>query len=366
MKNIFILLLVVCFTAILLSSCEKETIIPENKPFPEDLEKKIEAAVEEVFLQSNTPGIIALIAIEGYDDLIVKRGVSDIAAQEPMNENHYFRIASNTKTFSGQAILMLVDEGKISLDSTIAYYLPEFNIPKGDEITVRMLGRMRSGLFDYSYDEALGMEFVESDFLMTFSPDSLLAIAFRHPQNFDPGQGYQYCNTNLVLLGLLMEKVTGKSADQVIYDKILRPLQLTNTYWGSTFFLRPPYCRGYNYYLLGEHTDVTNWNPSYTYTAGQMVSTIHDMKKWAKLDAEGVFLSDAMKAERFNFGPEGYGFCMMKANDNWIGHEGIISGYNSEVFYNAAKKTSIVIYSNTNDDLPAHALLKEIVPFIGL
>ncbi|MBU1370484.1 MAG: beta-lactamase family protein [Bacteroidetes bacterium] len=352
--------------AFFLISCEKETSLPEINPFPEDLKMKIEHAVDEVFIQSNTPGIIALVAIEGYDDLIVNRGVSDIVSQEPMHESHYFRIASNTKTFTGQAVLMLADEGMISLDRSITHYLPEYNIPRGDEITVRMLGQMRSGLFDYSYDEGLGMQFLESNFLMTFPPDSLLAIAFRHPQNFNPGEGYQYCNTNIVLLGLLLEKVTGESADQVIYDKILNPLQLLNTYWGSTYFLSSPYCRGYNYYILGEQTDATNWNPSYTYTAGQMVSTIHDMKKWAKLNAEGVFLSDAMKAERFNFGPEGYGFCMMKANDNWIGHEGIIMGYNSEVFYNAAKKTTLVLYSNTNDDLPAHELLAKLVPLLGL
>lgn len=351
---------------LLMISCKKETNSLEPNPFPEELKMQIEHAIDDVFLQGNTPGIIALIAIEGYDDLIVKRGVSDIVSQEPMSENHYFRIASNTKTFAGQAVLMLADEGKISLDESIAHYLPEYNVPRGDEITVRMLGQMRSGLFDYSYDEGLGMQFLESNFLVTFLPDSLLAIAFRHPQNFDPDQGYQYCNTNLVLLGLLIEKVTGKSADLVIYDKILHPLQLNNTHWGSTFFPSSPYCRGYNYYTLGVLTDVTNWNPSYTYTAGQMISTIHDMKKWAKMNSGGVFLSDAMKAERFNFGPEGYGFCMMKANDNWIGHEGIITGYNSEVFYNAASKTALVIYSNTNDDLPAHALMAKLVPLLGL
>lgn len=352
--------------AFFLISCEKESNPPKNNPFPEDLKMQIELAVDEVFLQSNTPGIIGLVAIEGYDDLIVKRGVSDIVTQEPMQENHYFRIASNTKTFTGQAVLMLADEGKISLDQSIAHYLPEYNIPEGDAITVRLLGQMRSGLFDYSYDEGLGMQFLESNFLMSFPPDSLLAIAFRHPLNFDPGQGYQYCNTNLVLLGLLLEKVTGKPAHQVIFDKILSPLELHNTYWGSTYLLTSPYCRGYNYYTLGVQSDVTNWNPSYTYTAGQMISTIHDMKEWAKLNAEGTFLSEEMKAERFNFGPEGYGFCLMKANENWVGHEGIIMGYNSEVFYNAAKKTTLVIYSNTNDDLPAHALLTKLLPLLSL
>jgi D-alanyl-D-alanine carboxypeptidase len=364
MKHLTFLKTIVAFTFFLIS-CEKESNPPENNPFPEDLRMQIELAVNEVFLQSNTPGIIGLVAIEGYEDLIVKRGVSDIVTQEPMQENHFFRIASNTKTFTGQAVLMLADEGKISLDQSIAHYLPEYNIPGGDAITVRMLGQMRTGLFDYSYDEDFGMQFIESNFLMSFPPDSLLAIAFRHPQNFDPGQGYQYCNTNIVLLGLLLEKVTGKSAHQVIYDKILIPLQLHNTYWGSTYFLTSPYCRGYNYYALGVQTDVTNWNPSYTYTAGQMVSTIHDMKKWAKLNAEGILLSEEMKAERFSFAPEGYGFCLMQVNENWIGHEGIIMGYNSEVFYNAAKKTTLVIYSNSNDNLPANALMAKLIPLLG-
>jgi len=371
MKQRFLLIVTICIISIIFTSCKKESALPATETkktiaIPDELKAQLEQAADKVFLQSAAPGIIALVSIEGYDDLIIKRGVSDIVSKEPMNETNHFRIASNTKPFTGEAVLMLVDEGKINLDSSISYYLPQYNIPNGNKITVRMLGRMRSGLYNYSDDPGLWTTFEASNFIMTFPPDSLLTIAFRHPPNFAPDSGYEYCNTGIVLLGLLIEKVTGKPANEVIYEKIIKPLKLNNTYWGSTFFLTAPYCKGYNSDFLGALTDVTNWNPSWGYTAGQLVSNIADMKAWAKLDAEGIFLSDKMKAERFNFGPEGYGFCIERVGNNWVGHPGIIFGFNSQIFYNAAKKTTLVIYSNTDTGLPAQELLIKFVMILGI
>lgn len=347
-------------------SCAPEDVT-EPIILTDEVKMAFEEAADEVFQTTATPGLIALISVDGEPEFLVKRGSANLTTGEPINENNAFRIASVTKTFTGTAVLLLVDEGLINLDASIDTYLPEYNIPAGDAITVRMLGNMTSGLYDYSNDQDLWESFTASGNTLAFPPDSLVAIAFRHPSGFAPGTAYEYCNTNTVLLGLLLEKITGKPATQVIKEKVLVPLHLTNTYFAGPFYLTSPYSCGYT---LGDDglLNATNWNPSWGYTAGAMVSNIEDMKKWAPLLANGALLSETMKTERFNFGSHNYGFCVESINyknDHWIGHPGTIPGYNTQVWYNPAKKITIVVNSNTDDNFPAQTLLIDYIIQLG-
>ena len=352
MKKLLIYTGIVLCLSMIIISCSKENISYEQPVtiLTREREAALEAAADSVFMTVSAPGMIALISVEGEGDYIIKRGVSNIVTLEPMNENNYFRIASITKTFTGTAVLVLADEGKINLDSTISYYLPEYNVPNGNLITIRMLGNMTSGLYNYTDDPGIWIELYESNFTKTYTPDTLLAIAFAQPVKFPPGTMYDYCNTNTVLLGLLMEKVTGKTAKQVIEEKVIHPLNLQNTYWPASVFLFSPYTHGYNT-GFGKLLDATNWNPSWGYTAGALISTIPDLKLWAKALAEGKLLSEAMKLERFTWVQNHYGFCIMKV-DNWVGHPGTMFGYNSHVFYNSAKKITLIVNVNMDSGTP--------------
>jgi D-alanyl-D-alanine carboxypeptidase len=226
-----------------------------------------------------------------------------------------------------------------------------------------MLGNMTSGLFNYTDDEGLWTSFQASNFLASYPPDSLLAIAFRHPNKFPPGTSYEYCNTGIVLLGLLMEKVTGKSCEQIFREKIFIPTNMNSTYWPHSLFLASPYIHGYNS-DYGSLMDATNWNPSLGHAAGILVSNFYDMKKWAKIVAGGYLLSDRMKAERFAWIQNHYGFCVIKAG-NWIGHPGSISGYNSHVLYNNNKQASMIILTNTDSGAPVEAFSDAFRKIIG-
>jgi D-alanyl-D-alanine carboxypeptidase len=358
---------IILMLIVILASCEKENPKISSQLLTTELKSELSAITDRVFFETSTPGLIALISVEGEKDFIIKRGVANLETNHPICEENAFRIASVTKTFTGTAILMLVDEGLVNLDSTIAYYLPEYNIPSGNEITIRMLGNMTSGLFDYSEDSDLWERFSESGYTLYFPPDSLLSIAFRHPMVFLPGTDYMYCNTNTVLLGLLLEKITGRSAYQAIQEKVLAPLNLNNTYFGGSFFLYEPYSHGYT---LGDEgfLDATNWNPSWGYTAGAVISKLEDLKLWAYYLANGDLLSETMKEERFDFGSNDYGFCIEAIHykdDEWVGHPGIIPGYNTQLWYNAAKKTTVIIYSNSDNYLPAQTLFIEFVKLLG-
>lgn len=363
MKKIYIVLLfAACLTQL---SCNNgvEYVAPYTSVFTDDVRNKLEHAADSVFMRVSTPGMIALFSAEYENDFILTRGVSNIVTNEKMKVTDHFRIASNTKTFTGLAVLMLADEGLINLDSSISYYLPEKNVPSGYQIKIRMLGNMTSGLYNYSDDEGLSASYQASNFLAAYPPDTLLAIAFRHPNSFPPGTSYEYCNTGIVLLGLLMEKVTGKSCEQVFREKIFIPTNMNSTYWPNSIFLASPYIHGYNS-DYGSLMDATNWNPSWGYTAGILISNFYDMKKWSKIVAGGYLLSDRMKLERFAWIQNHYGFCVMKAG-NWIGHPGSIYGYNSHVFYNNNKQVSIVILTNTDSGSPVEAFSDAFRKIIG-
>jgi len=361
----FLVIILALFLTVV--SCEKETTPIQSIVLTAKVKSDLSAVADKVFLETSTPGLMALISVDGEPDFLIKRGSANLMINEPVHEDNAFRIASVTKTFTGTAVLLLADEGMIHLDSAISSYLPEYNIPSGDVITVRMLGTMTSGLFNYSEDPDLWELFAESGYTLYFPPDSLLAIAFRHPMNFLPGTAYEYCNTNTVLLGLLLEKIEGKPADQVIKEKVFVPLNLTNTYFGGQFFMYEPYSHGYT---LGDDglIDATNWNPSWGYTAGAMISKLEDLKQWAVYLAEGALLSETMKTERFKFGTYDYGFCVETIHykdEHWVGHPGVIPGYNTQVWYNQDKKTTVIINSNSENNLPAQALLIEIVILLG-
>ncbi len=366
-KPVLITLTALFFAAMI--SCEKDTPVEVNtaKVLTDALKSELIAATDRVFLETSTPGLIALISVEGEPDFLVKRGTANLTSNDPVHEDNAFRIASVTKTFTGTAVLILAGEGLINLDSSIAFYLPEYNVPSGDAITVRMLGNMTSGLFDYSEDPGMWERFITSGYTLAFPPDSLLAIAFRYPLNFMPGTEYEYCNTNTVLLGLLLEKITGKPAGQVISEKVTEPLNLGNTYFGGPYYLNTPYTHGYT---LGDDglIDATNWNPSWGYTAGAMISNFDDLKRWARLLADGTLLSDSMKNERFSFGQYDYGFCVELCRykeDHWIGHPGVIPGYNTQVWYNPARKITLIVTSNTEVGLPAQTLMIEYIILLG-
>ncbi len=354
-----------------ITSCKKETTTYEPLPtanvLTTEVRADLEAMADKVFPENYAPGIIALVSVEGEPDYIIKRGTSNLATNEPIHEKDAFRIASVTKTFTGTAVMMLADEGLIHLDSAISRYLPEYKIPSGDIITIRMLGNMTSGLFNYSDDAAMWEPFIASGYTLEFPPDSLLAISFRHPLNFPPGTRYEYCNTNTVLLGLLLEKITGKPAARVISEKVTTPLKLTSTYFGGPFYMQTPYINGYTIREEGM-LNTTNWNPSWGYTAGSMVSNLGDMKKWAHCLADGALLSETMKAERFKFGTDNYGFCVESVRykkDLWVGHPGTIPGYNTQVWYNSAKKTTLIVVANCDTGLPAQSFLISTIILLG-
>ena len=321
------------------------------------LEKSLEAAFEKSFEQSGVPGAIAAVRTpEGT--WVSTRGVADRASGKPMRADMHHRIGSVTKTFTATLLLQAADEGRLSLDDTIDQYIK--GIPNGDEITLRQMANMSSGIASYTLDEEWEDEALANP-KRAWTPEKLARIGIKDSPAFEPpGTGWQYSNTNYVLLGLVLEQVTGKQIGELYQKEIIKPLHLKDTSFPNADRALPkPYDHGYTLQGQsdGQLADATHWTPTWSWTAGAMISTADDMLVFGRALGTGKgLLTPERQAERltsFLYGlppnsPErayGLGFVNQRG---WIGHTGTIPGYNTTLYYNPELQATAVVEVNND------------------
>jgi D-alanyl-D-alanine carboxypeptidase len=314
------------------------------------LTAELDIAIEDVRRQAHIPGVIVGLWMPGKGNYVRATGVADTATRAPMELGSSVRIGSETKTFTVTALLELVDDHRIGLDDPISDYVR--GVPDGRHITLRQLAGMRSGLFPYTSDPDFEHDLL-SDPQRTFTPRELLAYGFKHPNPFAPGAEFQYSNTNLVLLGLVIEKVSGHKLADFIHHRVLRPSHLRHTLFPRGNEFPDPHPHGYTDQTLnGEIADATYWNPSWAWAAGAMISNLHDLRRWARIVATGALLSPETQAQRLRTLPTGfpgttYGLGIFNAG-GWIGHNGSLPGYETVTVYLPSKKATLVLMINTD------------------
>ncbi|MEU6000524.1 serine hydrolase domain-containing protein [Streptomyces sp. NPDC047197] len=314
------------------------------------LTARLDKAMNDVGKKADIPGAVVGLWMPGKGCYVRSMGVADTRTGRPMAADSFVRIGSETKTFTVTALLELVDEGRVKLDDPISTYVK--GVPKGHRITLRQLAGMRSGLFPYTEDAGFVRDLL-SDPQRTFTPRQSLAYGFKHRNTFAPGKKFQYSNTNLVLLGMVIEKVTGHRLADVVHHRVLHPANLRHTLFPQGNEFPHPHPRGYtDQTLTGEIADATNWNPSWAWAAGAMISNLHDLRLWAKSVATGQLLSPETQKQRLKTLPTGfpgttYGLGILKTN-GWIGHNGSIPGYETVTVYLPSQKATLVIMMNTD------------------
>jgi D-alanyl-D-alanine carboxypeptidase len=310
---------------------------------------RLDAAIGQAMTDASIPG--AIVGIWGpAEDYVRAFGVADKATQAPMQTDFYSRIGSVTKTFTVTAVLQLVDQGKLALNDPITKYIA--GVPSGDKITLRELAQMQSGLITFDDVEQF-VNSVLADPHQSFTPAQLLGYAQEKPLQFPPGTQYQYSNTNTVLLGLVVEKQSGQSLPDYIREHILAPLNLTHTSFPTTAAFPDPHPQGYTA-PQGAELTATDWNPSWAWGAGNMISTLEDMRIWAHALAIGPLLTPETQRQRLDttvpMNPEKsafYGLGIFNAG-GWIGHSGSIFGYQTVALYLPQTQTTLVFFINTD------------------
>ncbi|MFE0653908.1 serine hydrolase domain-containing protein [Streptomyces sp. NPDC059534] len=311
---------------------------------------RLDRAIQDVMKETGVPGVTVGLSAPGKGTYIRSFGIADKATGQAMDPGLYMRIGSETKTFTVTALLELADRGKLSIDDPISKYVD--GVPNGDRITLRNLASMRSGLFNYSADEDFYKAFTSNPD-RPFTPQELLGYAFKHPVQFQPGAEFDYCNTNLILLGLVVEKAGGMPLHEFIQKNVIEPAGLKHTVFPTDAAFPSPHAHGYTVQTAsGKLEDSTDWNPSWGWAAGAMISDLQDLRSWARTVATGTLLTPKTQAERLKTYPSGipgagYGLGIFDIQ-GWIGHNGSLPGYESLTIYLPESQATLVVLLNTD------------------
>jgi D-alanyl-D-alanine carboxypeptidase len=310
--------------------------------------------LEKFIVDNNIPGVLIQVTTPAgsWSEALGKANKSP-STRMSMDLQH--RIGSVTKTFTTTLILQLAQQGKLSLDDPVSKFVP--GVANGDKITLRMLGNMTSGLHEYLANPEFRTAFFK-DPSRTWKPQELLEASYKQEPQFAPGTNSAYSNPNTVLLGLVVEKVEGRSFAEVLKEKILVPQGLNHTFFSNNEQFPGRHIHGYTSLYPGKkEVDSTSWSPSQAYAAGAMISTIADLTKWAKIVATGALISPELQAERLKWDRLGdnddnwhYTFGL-EENSGWIGHNGQIPGHFTFEIYNPKLDATIVIAMNSDKNV---------------
>ena len=288
-------------------------------------------------------------------------GVADLDTGRPVRPQFRHRIGSITKTFVATTVLQLVGERRVRLDAPIAYYLPHV-VPgeQGRQITVRMLLNHTSGLGDYD-DVLLSLNDPESAERLRFrtlTPRQLISIGLSQPPTNPPGQRWSYSNTNYIILGVLIQRLTGHPYATEVTRRILRPLRLTHTYFpGTDPSISGPHSLGYVPWPDGTLRDFSVFNMSWAGAAGEMISTMGDLNRFYRALLTGRLLRPDLLAQMKTTVPfdaaapqaGGYGLGISwgptSCGRAW-GHDGGVIGYRTQSFHSADGHRQVSVAQN--------------------
>jgi len=333
-----------------------------------------QAAIQQIV----TDGVPGAIGYErhGSQVTVATSGLADVATGTPMAAGDRVRVGSVTKTFVATVVLQLVAEHRLSLGDTVDRWLPGL-VPGGAGITVQELLQHTSGIYSYTNDPCF-QQALAADPTRVWQPAELVRIAVAHPPVFPPGTSWAYSNTDYVLLGLIIQAVTGHSVGQELQARIFHPLGLRDTYYPyANPHLRKPYAHGY---LLGQPgttgpVDGTVMSPSWAGAAGGIVSTAADIARFYTALLSGKLLPAAQLQEMMTTTPTGlgdnYGLGIQAepfpCGTVW-GHQGSFHGYFSSPFTTTDGSSQAVIMVNADAGTLSRQQQSDIVNalFIGI
>ncbi|MVU82061.1 serine hydrolase [Nocardia sp. ET3-3] len=301
----------------------------------------------------SAPGVLLEVR-DGRGRTVLAEGVAEVGSRVPMEGGDRFRIGSMTKMFVGTVVLQLVGEGRVELDAPVERYLPgvvEGSGNDGHGITVRQLLQHTSGLPDY-------VQYLDLSELITspathHDPEELVRVALAHPPVFAPGTGWQYSNTDYVVAGMLIAKVTGHSYGQEIESRIIRPLGLGDTSVPGDDTAIPG-THSHGYARPGDAlVDATEFNPTVADASGAMISSAADMNRFVDALVNGSLLRPSELREMMTTRPatdstgDAYGLGLVSSplpcGGVYWGHDGGIIGFRTQTGVTTDGRTATVM-----------------------
>lgn len=306
---------------------------------------RIDKIVTEALAKDSVPS--AQVAVVRDGKMVLNKAYGQANANLPASTSLPYQIASNSKQFTAMALLLLEDEGKLSLDDKVAKYVP--GITEGDRITIRQLLSHTSGLQDY-WPQDYSFEAMSHP----TTPQAIVDRWAKRPLDFQPGDQWQYSNTAYVVAGLIVEKVSGEPLLSFLQRRVFRPLGMTTVKnQDDTYTTRYP--SGYGRYALGPVRPVTPPGRGWLYAAGELSMTAEDLAKWdiARI-TRAVLPADDWAAQetsiKLNNGKDsGYGLGVFVRTEPRpaITHGGEAVGFLSVNNVYPKERAAVVVLTNT-------------------
>lgn len=349
------------------------------------LQQQVETEVDAFMVEKGIPGLQLGLWRNGQEVFVLEKGLGNLNPATPIDRDGHFRIGSITKSFTVMRILQLVAAGTVDLDAPVSTYLPNalFSAPlQNNTATVRQLANMTSGIREYTGTQA---------FVNQFEADPVGAVTDAQIVNwantgglpyFAPGAQWNYSNTNTILLGMIVESVTGNTLGAELLNNVATPAGLQNTFFPLTPDMPAPFNHGYDFDAnTNQYTDNSEtFSPTFLSGAGAMVSTLDDLRIWAEVLGSGsvIPIEDRaqLNAERLQFvttegdthGYGGYGLGIGTL-DGWIGHNGDLFGYQSLILRDQLHDQTLVLTINMGDfsgNLPTAFFSEKLSPLLAI
>lgn len=317
---------------------------------PASLSARLDADLAAAQAQAQTPGISAGIWTP-TSSWTRTLGRATVNPDSNLTFDHNFCWRSATKSFAVTLMLLLAQNKTLRLEDPVSRWVP--GVPNGDQITLANLADMSSGLFEYTRTEEFA-ENLSADPLRYYPVRELLSWAFPHGTHFAPGSQYEYCNTNTLVVGLVVEAASGQTFGSFLQSQILNPLAMAHTYFPDGPDLPEPATKGYAF----DGSNFSNFRVSNSalWAAGAMAGTLGDARIWAQALANGSLITPELQALRKQGRPatngpiyDTYGLGMGQVQ-GWYGHTGEGAGYAVGLFGEPLSNSQIVILINASND----------------
>jgi D-alanyl-D-alanine carboxypeptidase len=331
------------------------------------LRTNLQARLDELYAESGAPGVNVGIVLADGTAFGLAVGFADTTLGLPMEPTSRLMQGSVGKTYVSAVAMQLIHEGLLDLEANVSTYLgnePWFvRLPNHNEVTVRHLMTHTSGIIRYEFDDRFITDLVASPDRV-WQPEELLAYLFDTEAPFAPGEGWEYSDTNYIILGMIIELLTGNTYYDEMRNRILEPLKLHNTVPTDTRRV-PGLVQGYagveNLFRVPEAVIVDGLfaiNPQFEWTGGGIASTTEDLARWAEALYEGRAFDESMLPVLLDgvparLGPESqYGLGVIirptPLGVSW-GHSGFFPGYLTEMAYFPDHEIAIAVQLNSSD-----------------
>jgi CubicO group peptidase (beta-lactamase class C family) len=312
-----------------------------------------EAEIDAMFNQAypgNLPGACVLIA---KDDKVIYRkafGMANLELNVPMKPENVLQLASITKQFTSVCILMLTEQGKLSLKDPLSKYIADY--PRGNEITLHHLLNHTSGITSYT-----NLPEFRAKTRLDMAPEEIIASFKNLPLEFNPGEKHAYTNSGYALLGYIIEQLSGMSYEDFVQKNIFDKLGMKNSCYANSYKIIPNRANGYQLYE-GNYENAEYMSTTIPYAAGSLMSTIDDMFLWYKAIHNNTLISASSKQLAFTnytltngkLTNYGYGWAINElAGTTTIEHTGGINGFTTSGIYVPEKNIYAIVLTNRDD-----------------